>query len=301
MSEDSPLDTGLRRPRLQEQYRRLAEARRLRPVTAIVARYTEIEGGTLGAMVSVQLFTTVIPLMIMGFSYMRGFADNASPGTLIIRELGLVHPASDHVRSAFGDSAALRSSWTFVGVAGFLVWGIPMGIMIAGLFAKAWRRDQFPLTGRLWRGVLWFALYLVMIGVRDRIAFGGDHHAGMRVVRFLSSLIPVWVFWSVTPALLVRDGGRGRQYLMLAGLAGVVIDGVVLPLGSRWLFPPVLAGWEELGPIGVAMALLTWCGAVGTGWVVTACVGAVLWERNAPSKTVVESQTEDDADGGARP
>ena len=49
------------------------------------------------------------------------------------------------------------------------------------------------------------------------------------------------------------------------------------------------------------MALLTWCGAVGTGWVVTACVGAVLWERNAPSKTVVESQTEDDADGGARP
>ena len=92
MSEDSPLDTGLRRQRLQEQYRRLAEARRLRPVTAIVARYTEIEGGTLGAMVSVQLFTTVIPLMIMGFSYMRGFADNASPGTLIIRELGLVHP-----------------------------------------------------------------------------------------------------------------------------------------------------------------------------------------------------------------
>jgi hypothetical protein len=80
---------------------------------------------------------------------------------------------------------------------------------------------------------------------------------------------------------------------MLAGLAGVVIDGIVLPLGSRWLFPPVLSGWEELGPIGVAMALLTWCGAVGTGWVVTACVGAVLWERTAPSRTVIESQTED--------
>ncbi len=108
-----------------------------------------------------------------------------------------------------GDSAALRSSWTFLGVAGFLVWGIPMGIMIAGLFAKAWRREQFPLTGRLWRGVLWFALYLVMIGFRDRIAFGGDHHAGMRVVRFLLSLIRCGSFWSVTPALLVRDGGRG--------------------------------------------------------------------------------------------
>jgi hypothetical protein len=104
--------------------------------------------------------------------------------------------------------------------------------------------------------------------------------------------LPVWIFWSLTPALLVRDGGRGRKYLVLAGLAGAVIDGIVLPLGSRWLFPPVLNGWEELGPIGVAMALLTWCGAVGTGWVITACVGAVLWERYAPSKTVVESQTD---------
>ncbi len=96
------------RLRVQDRYRRLAEARRLKPVAAIVARFNEIDGGTLGAMVSVQFFTTVIPLMIMGFAYMRGFADNASPGTLIIRELGLVHPASDHVRSAFGHSSALQ-------------------------------------------------------------------------------------------------------------------------------------------------------------------------------------------------
>ena len=283
------------RRRLEARYLRLAQARRLRPIAAIIARFSEIEGGTLGAMVSVQLFTTVIPLMIMGFSYMTGFADNASPGTVFIRELGLVHPTSDRVRSAFGDSAGLRSSWTFLGVAGFLVWGIPMAIMIAGIFAKAWRREQFSFVSKLWRGVVWFALYLTMIGLRDRIAFGGDHHAGMRLLRFAVSLVPVWVFWSVTPALLVRDGGRGRRYLLLAGLAGVLIDGIVLPLGSRWLFPPILSGWEELGPIGVAMALLTWCGAVGTGWVVTACVGAVLWERNAPSETVVESQTETSA------
>jgi hypothetical protein len=281
------------RLRVQDRYRRLAEARRLKPVAAIVTRFNEIEGGTLGAMVSVQLFTTVIPLMIMGFSYMRGFADNASPGTMITRELGLVRPEADHVRSAFGHSSALKSSWTFLGVAGFLIWGIPMGIMIAGIFAKAWRREQFGLMGRLWRGVAWFALYLTMTGLRDRIAFGGDHHAGMRMLRFATSLLPVFVFWSLTPALLVRDGGRGRNYLALAGLAGVVIDGIILPIGSRLAFPTVLDGWDELGPIGVAMALLTWCGAVGTGWVITACVGAVLWERHAPSETVVESQTEE--------
>jgi hypothetical protein len=171
-----------------------------------------------------------------------------------------------------------------------------MSITIAGIFAKAWRRAQFGWRGKLSRGVVWFALYLTMITVRDRIAFGGDHHGTLRLLRFLASLAPVWIFWSVTPALLVREGARGRNYLLLAGLAGVVIDDIVIPLGARVFFPPLLGGWDEFGPIGVAMALLTWCGVLGTGWVVTACVGAVLWERNAPTETVVESQSEDVAE-----
>jgi len=72
---------------------------------------------------------------------------------------------------------------------------------------------------------VWFVLYLTMIALRERIAFGGDHDGAIRVLRFAVSLVPVWIFWSITPALLVRGGGRGRMYLPLAGLAGVVIDG----------------------------------------------------------------------------
>lgn len=62
------------------------------------------------------------------------------------------------------------------------------------------------------------------------------------------------------------------------------------PAGLRLVFPSLLHDWDGFGPIGVAMALLIWCGAVGTGWVLTACAGAVLWERNAPSEMVVDSQ-----------
>jgi hypothetical protein len=282
--------------RLEERYRRLAEARKKSPAAAVAARFTEIDGGTLGGIVSVELFTTVIPLIIIGFDYLSGFAENASPGTLFIRELGLVSPLTERVRAAFGDSSGFRTSWTFLGVAGFLVWGIPMSITIAGIFAKAWRREQFGLGGRLLRGATWFALYLTMIGLRERIAFGGEHTGVMRTLLFMAALVPVWIFWSLTPVLLVRDGGRGRRYLALAGLAGVVIDGTVIPLAARILFPPLLNGWSGFGPIGVAMALMTWCGVIGVGWVVTACVGAVLWERTAPSDTVIESQTADAPD-----
>ena len=289
---DSPSPLAVRR-RLEERYRQLAAARRVGLLVAIIKRFNDIDGSTLGILVSVQLFTTVIPLIIMGFSYLTGFADDASPGTVFIRALGLVSPLTDHVRDAFGHSSGLRSSWTVVGVAGFLIWVIPMGTTIAGIFAKAWRREQFGLAGRVWRGVAWFTLYLTMIGLRERIAFGGDHHGILRVLRFAASLIPVWIFWSSTPMLLVRDGARARKYVILAGLAGVVIDGTILPIAARILFPKLLSGWDELGPIGVAMALLTWCGVIGTGWVITACVGAVLWERSAPSETVIESQQDE--------
>ena len=281
------------RHRLEQSYRRLAETRKLRPAVAILQRFNEIDGGTLGILVSVLLFTTVIPLMLLGFSYFDGFAENISPGTIWIRELGLVHPTSDRVRSAFGDSSGLRSSWTFIGVAGFAVWGVPMAVAIAGIIARAWRRAPLDLVPRVVRGSVWFILYLAMMACRERIAFGADHPGLSRVLFFIAALVPVFIFWSLTPILLVRDGGRGLTYLALAGLAGVMIDGLCIPLAGRIVFPSLLEGWNGFGPIGVAMALLTWCGVIGTGWVVTACVGAVLWERNAPSQTVVESQTAD--------
>ena len=88
----------------------------------------------------------------------------------------------------------------------------------------------------------------------------------------------------------MREGGKGPKHLMLAGLAGVVIEGIVLPLAARVVFPKLLEGWVGFGPIGVSMALMTWCGVIGVGWVATACVTAVLWERNAPATTVIEAQ-----------
>jgi hypothetical protein len=281
---------------LAERRRRLAESKALSPLKAVLERFKEIDGANQGVLVSVQLFTVVIPLMILGFSYFEGFAENASPGTVWIRELGLSGATSDTVRAAFGDTAALRSLWTVLGVAAFLVWGIPMAIMVASIFAKAWRREQFSAGQRLLRGSLWFALYLTMLILRERTAFGADYHGVTQLLLFVVALVPVWAFWSLTPLVLVRDGGHGLKYLALAGLAGVVIDGIIVPAIGRIIFPGVIDAWTSFGPIGVAMAIMTWCAVLGTAWVITACVGAVLWERTAPTDTVVAAQTAETAD-----
>jgi len=276
----------------QDRVTRLEQGRRTGLFVAVTRRFLDIDGVTYGALISIELFTTVLPLMILSFGYFSGFADNASIGTMFVRQLDLTGSTGQTVRDAFGTSDALRSSWTVIGMAGWLIWGIPMAITVAGMFAKAWEREPFSVWERLGRGGAWFLIYLATLIIRERIAFGLSARPGPQVGLFVVALIPVWLFWTLTPVLLVRDGSRGRRFLIQAGLAGVVIDGIILPLATRTVFPHLLSGWTSFGPIGVAMALMTWCAILGYGWVVTACVSAVLWERAAPIRTVIAAQTD---------
>src|SRR4051812_2535554 len=63
-------------------------------------------------------------------------------------------------------------------------------------------------------------------------------------------------------------GAQGVRVLAKAGLAGLVIQGVVLSFAQRLVFPSMLAGWTGFGPMGVAVAIMTWCGVIGIGWTV---------------------------------
>jgi hypothetical protein len=272
------------RTRLEQYYDNLKRSRKTALLVAVIERFVEIDGLTLSGLVSIQLFTSVIPLIIIGFAYFSGFARNASVGDLFIRDLGLHHPFDVRVREAFGSPSGVQYVWTFLGLGAFLVWGIPMSIKVATIFAQAWRRQQFGMAEKLGRGAAWFVLYLGIMTAHERIGFAGQHEAGVRAVLLVVSLVPVWIFWSLTPTLLVRDGGRGWKYHLLAGFAGVVIDGIVITVVVRVGFPILLQGWTGFGPIGVAMTLMTWCGVIATGWLVIACTSAIIWERIAPAE-----------------
>jgi uncharacterized BrkB/YihY/UPF0761 family membrane protein len=275
------------RPRPEDRRGRLKHSRQASLLVAAVQRFAEIDGATQGGLLSIQLFTTVIPLIVIGFAHFSGFARNASVGDLFIRDFGLNHALADRVREAFGSAVGVRSVWTFVGVAGFLVWGIPMSARVAEMFARAWRRPQLGTAERLARGAAWFTLFLASMDLHERLAFGGQHGTGVRAALLAVSLVPLWTFWSLTPVLLLRDGGRSWRHLLLAGLAGVLVDGVVFGAVGRLGFPMMLEGWAGFGPMGVAMALMTWCGIVALGWVVIACLGAVMAERRAlPTQAV---------------
>ncbi|MEI7546642.1 MAG: hypothetical protein WCK21_01085, partial [Actinomycetota bacterium] len=240
---------------------------------------------------ALELFTTVIPLMLLGFGWVSHFSSELSFGDLLIKQLELKGAAAEQVRGLFGSGASLKSTWTVFGLASFLVWGIPMSSQVAKTFGRAFRRERYPFWGEVWRGVIWFFLFLGTQALTVKISNG---HPGTvwEVLANVAGLAPSFLLWSVTPAILVRDdfhsfSGGSWKYLAWCGLAGVVLDTIGVRMLIRFLIPALLSGWVDFGPIGVAMALMTFCTVVAALWVITAGLSAVLWERRAPNDLVL--------------
>jgi uncharacterized BrkB/YihY/UPF0761 family membrane protein len=269
----------------------LEDSRSLGVPVATTRRFFEIEGLDLGGLLALELFTTVIPLILIGFGWASDFSDQLSFGDLLIKQLELKGPAAEQMHDLFGTGASLKSTWTVFGLASFLFWGIPMSAQVAKTFGRAFRRRRFSFWGEVWRGTVWFALFMFTQALTLKLSIGNPA-TFVEVVRNIVGLVPSFLLWSVTPVILVRDefhsfNRKTWPYLMWCGLAGVALDAVGVRLLIRFLIPALLGGWVPFGPIGVAMALMTLCTFAAALWVLSACLSAVLWERRTPTSVVL--------------
>ncbi len=274
------------------RYERLEESKKLRFIVVGTKRFFEIEGLDLAGLLALELFTTIIPLVLLGYSYASDFNANLSFGDFLIKWMGLSGASAADVQNLFGTSADLRSTWTFFGVMGFLFWGIPMSSQVAKVFARAFRRERWGFWTEVWRGTLWFVVLLVAQLAIVAITRGRFRTDAPTLIFSLLALIPSFVLWSVSPLILVRNGANGWRHMAWCGLVGVVLDTFGVRIVMKWGFPKLLEGWVTFGPIGAAMAIMTTATIVASLWVVTAVLGAVLWERNAPADTVIKSQVD---------
>lgn len=279
---------GHLKEQVASRYERLEESNSLGPFVATTKRFFAIEGLDLAGLLALELFTTIIPLVLLGYSFASDFNDNLSFADFMIKWMDLHGDSATAVRGLFGDAGDLRSTWTFLGIAGFLVWGIPMSAQVAKTYALAFQRRRWGFLTEVWRGVIWFVMLLTSQILTIAFTRGLGWNGPLNVLGWLPSL----VLWSASPLILVRNGSAGWKHMAWCGLAGLVLDVFGVRITLRWVFPRLLTGWTSFGPIGVAMAMMTTCTVIATLWVITACLGAVLWERNAPSDTVVQSQME---------
>ena len=72
----------------------LEDSRRLGTPVAATRRFFEIEGFDLSGLLALELFTTVIPLMLLGFGWASHFSSQLSFGDTLIKQLELTGAAA---------------------------------------------------------------------------------------------------------------------------------------------------------------------------------------------------------------
>ena len=202
----------------------LEDSRSLGVPVATTRRFFEIEGLDLAGLLALELFTTVIPLILIGFGWASGFNAQLSFGDMLIKQLELKGAAAEQMHDLFGTGASLKSIWTVFGLGSFLFWGIPMSSQVAKTFGRAFRRRRFSFGREVWRGTVWFVLFLVTQALTLQVSIGNPDTVA-EVAMNLLGLLPSFLLWSVTPVILVRDefhsfNRDSWKYLMWCGLAG---------------------------------------------------------------------------------
>jgi uncharacterized BrkB/YihY/UPF0761 family membrane protein len=265
----------------------LERSRHLGLLLVAQRRFREIEGGDLSVLIALSLFVAMVPLVLLGFSWLTGFSSSASLASFVIRHYGLHEPVAGVVRTTFASAAADRSSSSVLGVVSWAVAGFPLAVSVQKTFARAWRVPMLGWMASYLRGGLWFLLYVVTQFGVEGAKWTLGRNLGLGV---LAGLALTFLLWGATPHLLLGKDLGGWRGLVPTATAGTVVT-VGLRLLSLLLLPRWLASWAiPFGAIGTSIALLLVVQLLATGWVVVAAFGAVYWERIADQDTVIQAE-----------
>lgn len=253
-------------------------------------RFKEIEGGDLSVLIALSLFVAMVPVVLLGFSWLTRFSSSANLASLVIRHYDLHEPVAGIVRDTFASASADRSSSSVLGVLSWAVAGFPLAVSVQKTFARAWRVPMLGWMASYLRGGLWFLVYVaIQFGVEAAKWILG-RNLGLGVLAGLAGVALILMLWLATPHLLLGKDLGGWRGLVPTAVAGTAVT-VGLRLVSLLLLPRWLASWAvPFGAIGTSIALLLGVQLLATGWVVVAAFGAVYWERIADQDTVLRAE-----------
>ncbi len=277
-----------------EKVNKLEQSKRIGILPATTKRFFKISGADLAGLLTLSLFTTLIPIIVLGIGRLTLAKPHLTVGDRLAARLGIEGNLVTLMHDAFPSGNDLRPLYTFFGVAGYLVYGIPLAIQVGRIFAKAYDSRRFPYYREVIRGCAWFALFLTATTVgqvtsRHYLSISG-------LSSYVLYMVILFVFWTLTPAVLVRDGSAGIRYLMVVGVFGMIVQAIILPTVFAIILPLFLSSWENFGSLGVAIVITTWCGITSLSWVIIACFGGVLSDRRANNIPMSQALSMDSSD-----
>jgi membrane protein len=254
---------------------------------AVQDRYTELEGSMVASAVTLSIFISLFPALLVGTAVLgfiaQGKVDLAGQ---IIDKLGLSGNAADTLQDAIGTAARSRKAASIVGLAG-LVWsslGVVQAIQLA--VDRAWQVSGGGLIDKV-RDLGWL------------VATGALVVATTAGTALIVSVLPGWaaplmivftigvnvlMFWC-TFALIGHQTVGWRPLLPGAVFAGVALQ--VLTLAGAIIVPRSVASSSALyGSLGAVFAILAWLYFFGRLLVYASTLNVVLYERERGTVTL---------------
>jgi membrane protein len=250
-------------------------------------RYTELEGGEIAAAVTLAIFISLFPAMLVGTAVV-GFiaAGKVDLSGQIIDHLGLTGTAAQTLRDAVDASKTRRQAASILGVIG-LVWSA-LGVVDAIQLAvdRAWQVKGGGIRDK-GKALLWLivtgALILAtatLVGLAVSVLPGWL----APVTILASAAINVLMFW-FTFALIGNQKIGWRPLLPGAVFAGIGLQ--VLTLAGAIIVPRSVASSSALyGSLGVVFAIIAWLYFFGRLLVYASTLNVVLYERRRGTVTV---------------
>jgi membrane protein len=254
-------------------------------VRGCVLRYAQSSEHSAEALV-LGTFLSVVPalLAIYALSDLSAGSGNGIAQHLIYR-LHIHDPAARLLSSAFGSEASNAAAATIIGLLGFLFFGLGLGKIVQGVYARAWRIDVRLLTDR-WRFALWFVVSTLLLGLQ--VTEESLVSALGWVLASPVGLVVLVAFWLWTPWLLLH-----RKISLRLLLPGALLVAVVYMLAVT-VSEFILGYWVTdngrlFGSFGVVLALVSWAQVVAGIWLACAVFSPVYaewregWQRDGIS------------------
>ena len=247
-------------------------------------RVGEVNGGLVSASVTLTIFVSIFPLMLVAIAVV-GFlaAGDETVAPRLIENLGLSGTAAETLERAVDTASDSRQAASVVGLVGLAWSGSAVAVALQQAVRAPWQERSQGIVDRL-KGMAW--LVVAALGFAAAIALGG-------VLNFLPDELPkplltvaailvglaaeVALFWWMFWGLGTRRVG-GRDLLPGAILAGIGFE--ILKLVGTIYVPRLVASSSSLyGPLGVVFAILAWLAFFARLIIYSSTLNAVLYER----------------------
>lgn len=267
---------------------RFADTPVIGPVLRVHGRFGEVQGTALANAIALQVFLSLIPLLLVAIAAV-GFIAGDDPAFTddVIDAIGIPAdgPGAEALRDAVDSARESRQAATIIGVAGLLWRGLAVVTAVQAAIDKVWQTTAEGIKDRA-RGLLWLlgagviAASSVLLGTL--INFLPRAFAPLSIVVALAVNLGVFL-WTFHELGRLPVGWRA----LLPGAALCAVGFEILKLVGTVYVPRLIASSSALyGSLGIVIALLAWLALLGRLVVYGAVVNVLRWEDEHGTHTV---------------